>query len=247
MQKDVWEKEYKKPKLVTGSDKPQTSVKDFLRWLRKERGIPIEGLRVLDLGCGNGKNANHIASLDNGNHVMGMDISETALGIAKEETGKLLASGEILPDQIAYIRQSIGEHFPFPNATFDLAFDVTSSNSLNEKERAVYLSETFRTLKTGGFFFVRALCKDADQNAKTLLKTNPGPEKDTYIMPGFGLTERVFSREDFIETYSGNTETNKNHFKILHLEKETHYSKFDGRLYKRNFWIAYLQKPPVQV
>ena len=67
MQKNVWEKEYRKPKLVTGSDKPQTSVKDFLRWLKKERGQAVENMRVLDLGCGNGKNTNYVASL-NGIH-----------------------------------------------------------------------------------------------------------------------------------------------------------------------------------
>jgi hypothetical protein len=59
-------------------------------------------------------------------------------------------------------------------------------------------------------------------------------------LPGVGLTERVFSREDFIEEYANSTPATS--FELLHLEKETHYTKFNGRSYKRNFWVAYLRK-----
>ncbi len=238
MQKEVWENEYRKPRLVTGSDEPQTSVKDFLRWLRRERDFHLENSNVLDLGCGNGKNSIYIAGLDQSIHVTGIDISETALTRAKnkaeiEEASK--KNQKSIFGTADFKHHSIGEVLPFTDIYFDLILDVTSSNSLSEKERAIYLSETYRTLKLGGYFFVRALCKDGDKNAQTLLKQNPGAEKDTYIMPEMGLTERVFSKQDFIDTYSPN-------FTIHHLEKETHYSKFSGKVYKRNFWVAYLQK-----
>jgi SAM-dependent methyltransferase len=232
MQEKIWENEYRNPKLVTMGNEPQAAVKDFLRWLRREQNTPLEHLRVLDLGCGNGKNTNYIAGLDPTNEAVGIEISETALSHARMYAPST--------KNATYLKQSIGVVFPFPDNSFSVALDVTSSNSLNENERAVYLKETQRVLKPGGFFFVRGLCKDADTHAKTLLKTNPGPEKDTYIMPEFGLIERVFSKEDFIATYSP-------FFEILELKKETHYTKFSGRLYKRNFWIAYLQKRPVTV
>ena len=221
------------------SDEPQASVKDFLRWLRKERGVALENLHALDLGCGNGKNSAYIAGLDTTNQVVGIEISETALSYAREKSRQ-----NNISEQIKYIHQSIGEKFPFPDASFDLALDVTSSNSLDEKERSVFLAETYRTLKPDGYFFVRALCKDADKNAQYLLKNNPGPEKDTYIMPDLGLTERVFSREDFIATHTGTPASLARtwHFDLIHLEKETHYSKVADRLYKRHFWVAYLQK-----
>ncbi len=232
MQEKVWENEYKKPKLVTMGNEPQVAVKDFLRWLRREQNTPLENLRVVDLGCGNGKNANYIAGLDPTNTAVGIDISETALAHARMYAPST--------KNATFIKQSIGAPLPFPDTSFSVALDVTSSNSLNEAERATYLKETHRILTPGGFFFVRALSKDGDMNAKTLLKTNPGPEKDTYIMPEFGLVERVFSKEDFIATYSP-------FFEIIDLKKETHYTKFAGRLYKRNFWIAYLQKKAITV
>lgn len=227
MQEHIWEKEYQNPKLVTKEADPQASVLAFLKFLKKEEQYKVEDKTILDLGCGTGRNSNYLA--ERGNTVIGMEISSTALRIAKERA----AEGRI--NNVSYIKQSIGEHFPFPDSHFDLILDVTSSNSLNEAERAIYLSESHRTLKPQGYFFVRALCKDGDQNAKELIKRNPGAEKDTYIMPEIGLTERVFSKEDFTTLYSPL-------FTILKLEKSTHYSHFNGRLFKRNFWLAYLQK-----
>ena len=68
-----------------------------------------------------------------------------------------------------------------------------------------------------------------------MLKQSPGPEYDTYIIKEIGLTERVFSREDFVKMYS-------QYFKILHLEKKTNYTTFNNRIYKRDYWIAYMVK-----
>lgn len=251
MQEHIWEREYRKPKLVTGGNEPQASVKEFLRWVRrgddsaddsvesrrdaglglKRLAAPLENLSVLDLGCGNGKNSNHICTLDASNRAVGIDISETALAEARANAYEMEVE-----KQVQYFKHSIGDKLPFSDESFDIILDVTSSNSLNEKERAIFLAEIHRTLKPGGYVFVRALCKDGDTNAQNLIKMNPGPEKDTYIMPGLGLTERVFSKEDFSWAYTGAG------FDIQYLDKETHYTKFAGRSYKRNFWIAYLQK-----
>ena len=116
-----------------------------------------------------------------------------------------------------------------------MVLDVTSSNSLNEAGREVYLKETHRVLKSGGYFFVRALAKDGNKNVKNLLKQSGGREYDTYIIKEIGLTERVFSREDFTKMYT-------QYFKILHLEKKSNYTTFNNRIYKRDYFLAYMQK-----
>lgn len=224
MQENIWEKEYRKPTLVSLSDIPAQCVRDFVRFLRKEKGIHINNKNILDLGCGNAKNSHYIAEQGLNNKITGIEISETALSYAE----KLVADGN-------FIKQSIGIPLNFPDANFDIILDVTSSNSLNENERAIYLKEIERLLKPGGYFFLRTLCKDGDKNAQNLLKTNPGKEYDTYIMPGLGLTERVFSKEDLIKMYSFFGEP-------LYLIKETHYTKFNNQSYKRNFWVGVWKK-----
>jgi ubiquinone/menaquinone biosynthesis C-methylase UbiE len=225
-QRDPWEREYQDPKLVSMGDEPQRALLDCLKHLRRKEGLTIDGARVLDLGSGVGKNAIHLAKL--GSEVHAIEISQTAINIAKERT-------RTEKTEVDFIRGSIGKHYPFEDASFDLILDIMSSNSLNEKERDTYLRESHRVLKPGGHMIMRGLCKDGDKNAKELLKRRPGKERDTYVMPGMDLTERVFTREDFIATYSP-------FFEILELEKKENYARVEDRLYKRNYWLAMLKR-----
>ena len=238
-QEKEWDREYKNSTFLTKDNKPQADVVRFVKFLKKEFKKSagenfggFENIKVFDLGSGAGRNSFYFAEL--GASVVGLEISETAISIAQKNLNEAQKiSGARLT--VEYKKQSIGDKFPVPDGWADIVLDVTSSNSLSEAEREIYLSETARTLKSGGYFFVKALCKDGDDNAKHLLKTNPGGEVDTYILPDTGIRERVFSRDDFIATY-------QKFFIILHLEKKTSYTTMSGRLYKRNFWIGYLRK-----
>jgi len=225
-QEQVWDKEYRNSKLLTKDNKPQTDVVRFAKFLKKEQKFDIENKKVLDLGSGAGRNSLYFAEL--GALVTGIEISKTAIDIAKSYMSKG-------PFDINFVKQSMGEKFPVDDCGIDIVLDVTSSNSLNEVEREVHISEVSRVLKQDGYFFVKALCKDGDDNAKFLLKNHPGPEKDTYVMPELGVTERVWSKEDFMEYYG-------KYFNVVHMEKKTTYSRMNSRVYKRNFWICYLKK-----
>lgn len=223
-----WEREYKNPRLVTLGDEPQKDLMKCLKFLRKERGVALSGLRVLDVGAGVGKNSIHLAEL--GNDCVGIEISPTAVAEARRratETGVT----------VDFRTGDIGQPYPFPDASFDLVLDIMSSNSLNDAERETYARETRRVLKPGGHMIVRGLCKDGDKNANALLKSNPGPEKDTYVMPGMDLVERVFTREDFLATYSPR-------FEVLELDKKTNYARVGDRQFKRNYWLAVLAARP---
>jgi len=160
--------------------------------------------------------------------VIGIEISKTALNIAKERAS-------VLGVNIDYRIGDIGEDYEIKDGSIDVILDVTSSNSLNEKGREIYLNEMNRVLRKGGYIFVRALCKDGNKNVKNLLKQSPGREYDTYTIKEIGLTERVFSREDFMKTYG-------KYFKILNLEKKTSYTTFNNRIYKRDYFLAYMTK-----
>jgi ubiquinone/menaquinone biosynthesis C-methylase UbiE len=225
-QEKNWEKEYKDSLFVTKKAEPQSDALRFFKFAKKYFEKEFVGMKVLDLGSGTGRNSNYLAAL--GADVFGMEISSTAMEISRKRA-------EELELQTKYFHQSIGEKFPMESEMFDVVLDVTSSNALNEKEREVYLTEVARVLKPGGLFFVRALSKDGDKNAKKLLKMFPGKEDQTYVMPKSGLIERVFSEDDFRKLYAKN-------FKILSLSKKSGYTKFDGQPYKRNYFLVYLTK-----
>lgn len=237
-QGNIWEKEYKNPKFVTKNDGPQADTLRFLKFLNKERKYKTEDKVILDLGCGTGRNANYLA--EKGNKVIGIEISKIALNLA-------ISRAKDMNVNVDYRLGDIGEKYDIADNSIDIVLDVTSSNSLDEKGREIYLKEVHRVLKggglarhnvrstLGGYFFVRALCKDGNKNVKNLLKMSPGKEYDTYIIKELGLTERVFSRDDFMKMYG-------KYFKILHLEKKTNYTTFNNRLYKRDYWLAYMLK-----
>jgi ubiquinone/menaquinone biosynthesis C-methylase UbiE len=213
-QEEIWDREYRKSKLLTKENKPQSDVVRFVKYLKKEKFL-VEGSNVLDLGSGVGRNSFYFAEL--GASATGLEISKTAIDIAEENAQDAGLS-------IKYIKQSIGEKFPIDDNSIDIVLDVTSSNSLTEDEREEYLSESHRVLKN-----------DGDANAKFLIKNYPGKEKDTYTMPELRVTERVWTREDFVKTY-------ENYFKIVNIEKKTSYPRMNNRVYKRNYFIAYLRK-----
>jgi len=225
-QQQTWETEYNRPQLLKLSDRPRNDLKDYLKFLRKSEKVVVKDLNILDLGSGNGKNSIYLAEL--GNQVAGLDISPTAVAMSQ-------AAAKAKNIKIDFQVGNIGQAYNLPTAGYDLVIDVMSSNSLHESERDIYLSEVARVLKSGGYFFVRALCKDGDKHAKNLLTTSPGTEYDTYIIPDMHLVERVFSKEDFIKTYS-------QYFQIQKLLQKTNYVKFKGQSYKRNYWLVYMKK-----
>ncbi len=225
-QEQIWEKEYQQPKLLAPTDKPQKDSLKFFKYLRKKQDVKLEdGPTILDIGSGNGRNANYLASM--GAKVSGIEISPTAVRMAEDA-----ARDEHL--RVDYVRGSFGEKFPFDDNTFDIAIDVTSSNSLNEMERSTYIQELHRTLKPGGYVLLKTLCLEGDKNAKNLLKQSPGPEKHTYKMKEIGLVERVFTRQEIQDIYTP-------YFDILMLEKKESYTRMNGISYKRMFWVGYFQ------
>lgn len=221
-----WDREYNKNLLVTGGSEPQNDFKRFLKYLKKEVGAYIEGLRVLDLGSGTGKNSIFLAS--EGAIATGVEISKTAIKIAKERAAEAGVSA-------TFIEQSFGTYLPFKNQAFDLALDIMSSNSLTEAERAIYLSELDRVLSPSAHFFVRLLALEGDKNAATLLRTHPGNETGTYHLPEVGITERVLTEKEFRQYYEPL-------FHIHKLERKSGYAKVGDRLFKRQYWVGYLQK-----
>lgn len=228
----AWEQEYRDPRFLTLGTEPASYIRDLMRWFKKQArknpadfSVPLESWTVFDAGCGNGKNLKYI--IENFcKFGIGYDISETAIAMAQELAGKL---------HISYKVASFGEKLPLVDNSFDLVLDVTSSNSLNKKQRKIFLDEIARTLKPNGYFFVRTLCLDGDANAKKLLADFPGDEPGTYVLPNADITENVFSEQEFLDTYARG-------FEVVHLEKKTGYQKWGNQSYKRNYWMAYLQK-----
>jgi SAM-dependent methyltransferase len=220
-----WNSEYTKPLFMRLTDEASVAVKDFVRLVRKEyreRVQDIDGLSFLDLGCGAGKNARYAA--DAGFVVTGIDSASAALTLAKK-----------VPGTITYIEGSIGKPLPFADHSFDVAIDNNSSHCLLAAERKVFAAECARILKPGGLFMMRVLAKEGDSHSATLLTSSRGPEPETYIIPGTSLIEHPYTKAEIHSLFEPS-------FTIQSLEHQPHYMRLAGRVYKRRYWLAVLER-----
>ncbi|MGH8973069.1 MAG: class I SAM-dependent methyltransferase [Acidimicrobiia bacterium] len=96
---------------------------------------PVEGLRCLDLGCGEGHNTRLLAA--RGADVTGLDIAEAFIEAAAREGGP-------------GVRYLVGDgcSLPFPAATFDLVTAFMSLMDAGDPEGILH--EVSRVLRPGG-------------------------------------------------------------------------------------------------
>jgi ubiquinone/menaquinone biosynthesis C-methylase UbiE len=133
--------------LETNSGYVERRARPLLEMLTRHSPLEsIEGLRLLDLGCGFGALAAYFAA--QGAHVIGIDPNEERLSV-----GNAVAAEHGLSLEL---RRGRMQKLDFPDRSFDLA---VLNNSLcyivPREERAAALSETLRVLRPGGLLISR--------------------------------------------------------------------------------------------
>jgi SAM-dependent methyltransferase len=111
--------------------KPDENLVSYL-----ERGLVPPG-RALDLGCGPGRNALHLAKA--GFSVDAVDLSPAAIEWAREHTGD------------ADVRFLCGDAFTLELGEYDFVYDSGCFHHLPPHRRVSYLSLLDRCLKPGGY------------------------------------------------------------------------------------------------
>ena len=100
------------------------------------------GDKVLDIGCGRGRVAAHLASIT-GAHLYGLNIDGVQLNSAKK-----YADLRGLQDRCQFFKGSLNDPLPFADSTFDALYQIQALTYAKNK-KAVF-SEMFRVLKPGG-------------------------------------------------------------------------------------------------
>jgi ubiquinone/menaquinone biosynthesis C-methylase UbiE len=196
-QKEAWEKLYEK-KNRYGTEPCQFAIKS-LELMKK-----IKGNKILELGCGEGKDSIFFAK--NGYEIFSLDCSEKAIKSFEENIVKNNVQKLVHP-----ILYDISKPLKFDDKTFDIVFAHLSLHYFDDKITTKIFTEIRRVLKVGGFLFVRVKSTE-DQ----LYGKGKKIEEDMFE---FGHMRHFFSEEYLISKTRG--------FKILsvaQIKEKSEYS-----------------------
>ena len=101
---------------------------------------PIEGKRILDIGCGSGALAATLSA--EVAKVVGIDVEETTIKLARHNA------------PLAEFRTGSASQLPFPDQVFDAAIFVNSLHHIDPPSMERALSEAGRVLKPSGHLIV---------------------------------------------------------------------------------------------
>eukprot|EP00727_Mastigamoeba_balamuthi_P013624 m51a1_g8885 putative s-adenosyl-methionine-sterol-c- methyltransferas (347) ;mRNA; f:658403-659833 len=105
------------------------------------------GDRVLDVGCGRGRIAAHVASMLDGVHVSGINLDPSQIANARENAVSLG-----LAERLDFTIGDYNEPLPWPDAAFDGAYNVQALTYVRDGDLRPLCRELFRVLKPGARF-----------------------------------------------------------------------------------------------
>jgi ubiquinone/menaquinone biosynthesis C-methylase UbiE len=159
-QREVWEE------IAKGwghlKNKPMDEVIEFANELNE---LKLKG-KILDVGCGNGRNLIPFAKL--GFECYGIDFSKNMIEVAKKKFEKLKLK--------CVFKVADARNLPFEDESFDYVICVAVLHHLKKSECEKALSEIKRVLKTGGRALLTVWNKYSSFNLDLILKP-----KEAYI------------------------------------------------------------------
>lgn len=230
--KVFWNKEYKTGEHLALSMNPSEDLEKFCRFVEREEGRKTFNVtfKVLDLGCGNGRNLFYMADTY-GMRGVGRDISEEAIRMAKAESKRR----QYPEGAIDFKVDSISNPIDLPDESVKVVLDMMVSHFLRANEREKLKAEILRVLKPGGWFFFKTFLADEDINVARLLREHPADEPGSYIHPRMGVLEHVYTEPELYAFFEPE-------FTIHKVDRSHKHINAQGGANKRRTVSVYMQK-----
>lgn len=218
-QKEIWQDEHVCQETFTRmhSDKPSGPIPDFVALL-KETGLRPELTRILDVGCGKGRNSIWLAS--QGFEVVGVDFVAEAIGEANKRNNGLFK-------KMRFEVADLTEKWPFPDNTFHAIVDCNTTICIPEPGRATAVAEAHRVLKPGGYYLFYGI------GPTELVSKSPGPEPNSAIFPRTGKFEKQYTKDELLATYKD--------FKVVRIDEQIGSDLIEGKEITYSMWVAVFQ------
>lgn len=117
---------------------PEPALLEFIKFLKQNK---VNG-KVLDLGCGNGRNC--VAFAKQGFDVCGIDVSESAIDLAKKNA----------KESNVFVNLKRGSVFnlPYKEKQFEVIIDFGLLHHLRKSQWQKYRKNILRVLKQNGYY-----------------------------------------------------------------------------------------------
>lgn len=227
-QQKVWQNEHKKVEAFKSYEMPEPAsvVVQFIDFL-KRKNLNLGG-KVIDIGCGKGRNSIYLAEL--GFEVYAVDYIEEALNYGKNK-----ADQRSFAHSIKFFNISIDEKWPFENNFFNYAIDCFSSIDIETREgREIYKKEMFRTLTPGGYALVSVVSAEDEFEAE-MMKQSPGKEPNSVIWLANGKFQKDYTEQELREFYK--------EFKIIEITEIQKKSRKLDKDFTATIFRVILRKP----
>ena len=219
-QREIWQEEHLKESTFTRihSGKPSQPVIDFAQFL-KDSGLVLNETKVLDIGCGKGRNTLYLASL--GFQALGVDFIEEAVRVARVRVEQTQNSAQ-------FEVVDLTKGWPYPDASFQAVIDCNATVDIPNPGRTMVVNEAYRVLSDGGYYLFYGVSYDS---TKDML---PGPEPHSGYFPKTGKFEKRYTKDELMEAYK--------RFRVVSLEEIQGSDTIEGQVYTYPLWVAKFQK-----
>jgi len=187
--KSIWDEIYQKTDCKPGWDSPGVD-RNLLEMIVKHHN-PEGPLRMLDAGCGNGRNSPLAEALEEHSgqkvHYLGVDFAESAVEFCKST----YPSGEFAcQDMCADLKDSVFTiaKSPITIKTYDLIVDCGCFHAIPPEKREDYKKNIAALIGTGGLFIIGAWYRSQEKE-----------KQDPQYFPFLYLSEWFFNETDIDE------------------------------------------------
>ena len=220
----LWEYEYQRQGIPSSyRETPTKAVAEFVSFLRKH-GKEVGN--AIDLGCGRGRNAIHLA--EQGYQVICLDLVEKNVSEINEK-----AVQRKLPIK-AYC-QDITSPWPVKPAQIDFAIDIFCYKHIVDKAaQQIYRKQLREALKNNGYYLLN-LASDEDGFYGPLLKSSPDPHRKMVIDPYSQIHSLLYTQEEIVREFSDS-------LLLVEVKKVSSISPMYGHDYQRQVLSLVFQK-----
>lgn len=221
--KTAWSDEYQRKGIPSSFRKdPTQPLVEFMAWCQ-EKGLSGS---AADIGCGQGRNSFFLAQ--EGFKVIAFDLLQENADIINAEAQK-----RNLP--IRAYGEDASAKWPTKDQTLDIAVDIFCYKHIVDKDKQQrYRKELWRSLKTGGYYFISLASKN-DGFYGPLLAHSPDISRNLIVDPHSKIPSLLYTQNELSGEFS-------DLFHLIEGREKTSTSPMYGKEYPRAVLNCIFQK-----